>query len=176
MSACKSSIRKSPARNLPLAACVVALAAALGPIGTGPAKAAGYAAGTLEISAPWARATPQGAAAGAAYLTVTNKGQRPMRLDCLSSEAAAQCHIHQVMVHDGVAQMRPVAGGVQIGPGETLTLKPGGYHIMLEQLKHPLQQGKTVAATLQAGDGATVVVQFPIAAAGAPAPGAAPRQ
>jgi copper(I)-binding protein len=67
--------------------------------------------------------------------------------------------------------MRPVEGGVQIKPGETVTFKPGGYHIMLVDLKQQLQQGQTVEATLKASDGSTVTVQFPIAAIGAPAPG-----
>lgn len=176
MSSRNFSASIASASRLRRAACAAALvASALGPHAAGAAnaadsKAADYTAGTLVIRAPWARATPQGAAAGAAYLTVTNKGRTPTRLNCLSSEAAAHCQVHQIIVHDGVTQMRPVAGGLQVAPGQTVTLKPGGYHIMLIQLRHPLQQGKTFAATLQAGDGATVTVHFPVAAVGAPAP------
>jgi copper(I)-binding protein len=137
----------------------------------GGAKAADYKAGALEISQLWARATPKGADSGAAYLTVTNTGQTPRRLSCVSSDAAAKCQIHQMSMHDGVMQMRPVEDGVQIKPGETVTFKPGGYHIMLDELKHALQQGNTVEATLKASDGSMVTVQFPVAAIGAPAPG-----
>jgi copper(I)-binding protein len=67
--------------------------------------------------------------------------------------------------------MRPVEGGLEIKPGETVTFKPGGYHIMLVGLKAPLQEGKTVAAAFKTGDGTTGQVEFPIAAVGAPAPG-----
>ena len=69
-------------------------------------------------------------------------------------------------------KMRPVEGGLEIKPGETVTLKPGGFHVMLVDLKAPLQQGKTVEATLKIDDGGTVQVEFPVAAIGAPAPGA----
>lgn len=158
--------------NLRLTACAAALfAVSLGPSLIGGAKAADYKAGVLEISQPWARATPKGAASGAAYLTVTNTGKTLERLSCMSSDAAAKCQIHEMSMHDGVMQMRPVEDGVQIKPGETVTFKPGGYHIMLGELKHQLQQGKTVEATLKASDGSAVSVQFPIAAIGAPAPG-----
>ncbi len=74
---------------------------------------------------------------------------------------------------NGVMKMRPVEGGLRIKPGETVTLKPGGYHMMLVDLKAQLQQGKTVEATLKVDNGAKVQVEFPIAAIGAPAPGTA---
>jgi copper(I)-binding protein len=151
------------------ACAAVLFAVSLGLIGG--AKAADYKAGALEISQPWARATPKGADSGAAYLTVTNTGKTPRRLSCVSSDAAAKCQIHQMSMHDGVMQMRPVEDGVQIKPGETVTFKPGGYHIMLSELKRALQQGNPVEATLKASDGSTVTVQFPVAAIGAPAPG-----
>jgi copper(I)-binding protein len=72
----------------------------------------------------------------------------------------------------GVMKMRPVEGGLEIKPGETVTLKPGGYHVMLTGLKAPLQQGKTLEATLKVDNGGTAQIEFPIAAIGAPAPGA----
>jgi periplasmic copper chaperone A len=147
------------------------LALSLAPFLAGHAAAATYKLGSLQIVQPWARATPKGASAGAAYLTVTNTGKTPERLSCVSSDAAAKCQIHEMTMDNGVMKMRPVEGGLRIAPGETVTLKPGSYHIMLVDLKAQLQQGKTVEATLQTDDGAKVQVQFPIAAIGAPAPG-----
>ncbi len=158
--------------NLRLTACAAALfSVSFGSSSIGQALAAEYKAGALEISQPWARATPKGADSGAAYLTVTNTGKTSERLSCMSTDAAAKCQVHEMSMHDGVMQMRPVEGGVQIKPGETVTLKPGGYHIMFSNLTHQLQQGKTVEATLKASDGSTVTVQFPIAAIGSPPPG-----
>jgi copper(I)-binding protein len=136
---------------------------------SGPAKSAEYQLGPLHITQPWARATPQGAASGAAYMTVKNTGTKAVRLRCVSSDAAAKCQIHEMSMEGGVMRMRPVEGGLQIKPGATVALEPGGFHMMLTGLKAPLQQGKMLKATLEAGGG-TVQVEFPIAAVGAPGP------
>jgi periplasmic copper chaperone A len=136
------------------------------------AKAADYDVGSIHISQPWARATPKGAAAGAAYMTITNTGKTPDKVNCVSSDASATCQIHTMTMDNGVMQMRPVEGGLEIKPGETVTLKPGGFHMMLENLKHPLEQGNSVKATLKFDNAGTVDVEYPIAAIGAAAPGA----
>lgn len=153
------------------AAAVFALA--LAPFLAGHAAAADYKVGSLEVTQPWARATPKGASTGAAYLTVTNSGSKAERLSCASTDAAAACEIHQMAMDNGVMKMRPVEGGIEIKPGETVTLKPGGYHLMLKGLKAPLKAGDTLKATLTASDGANAQVEFPIAGIGAPAPGSA---
>ena len=137
---------------------------------SGPAMAAEYQLGSLQITQPWARATPKGAASGAAYMTVKNNGTNAAHLNCVSSDAAAECKIHEMSMAGGVMRMRPVEGGLEIKPGQTVTLKPGGFHMMLTGLKAPLQEGKTLEATLQADGGATTQVEFPIAAVGAPGP------
>ena len=76
-------------------------------------------------------------------------------------------------MENGVMKMRPVEGGLEIKPGETITLKPGGLHVMLVNLKQPLAPGKMVEAIFQFEKAGTVKVEFPIAAIGASAPGAA---
>jgi periplasmic copper chaperone A len=131
------------------------------------AQAADYNVGSMHISDAWARATPKGAGAGAAYLTVTNNGSTPDRLSCTGSEAAAKCEVHSVTVEDGVMKMRPIEDGLEIKPGETVTLKPGRDHIMLLDLKHPLEEGNAVEATLKFDHAGTVAVEFPVAALGA---------
>jgi len=138
-----------------------------------PAAAADYDVGPMHISQPWARATPKGAAAGAGYMTITNKGPTPDRVSCVSDDASKQCQIHSMTMDGGVMKMRPVEGGLEIKPGETVTLKPGGYHMMFVDLDHPLEQGKSVEAELKFDHAGTVKVEYPIAAIGAPAPGAA---
>lgn len=136
----------------------------------GQVLAADYKLGTIQITQPWARASPKGASTGAAYMTVTNSGSATEHLNCVSSDAAKMCQIHSMTMEGGVMKMRPVTGGLEIKPGETVTLKPGGFHIMLVDLTHALEQGKTVEATLKADSGATVEVEFPVAAAGSPGP------
>ena len=136
------------------------------------AQAADYDVGSIHVTQPWARATPKGASAGAAYLTVTNNGAAPDRLSCAGSDAAAQCQIHTMSMDNGVMKMRPVEGGIDIKPGETVMLKPGSDHLMLMNIKHPLEAGKTVEATLQFEKAGTLKVEFGILAMGAAAPGA----
>jgi copper(I)-binding protein len=136
------------------------------------AQAADYDVGSIHVTQPWARATPKGASAGAAYLTVTNNGAASDRLSCAGSDASAACQIHTMSMDNGVMKMRPVEGGIEIKPGETVTLKPGSDHLMLTSIKHALEAGKTVEATLQFEKAGTVKVEFAILAMGAAAPGA----
>jgi copper(I)-binding protein len=138
------------------------------------ARADDYKVGSIQITQPWARATPKGAITGAAYMTVTNSGTTAQHLNCVSSDAATECQIHEVTMDGGVMKMRPLQGGLEVKPGETVTLKPGGFHLMLVGLKQPLQAGKSIDATFKVDSGGTVQVAFPIAAIGAPAPGMAP--
>jgi copper(I)-binding protein len=137
------------------------------------AHAADYDVGSIHISQPWSRATPKGASSGAGYMTITNKGSTPDRVSCVSSDASAQCQIHTMTMEDGVMKMRPVEGGLEVLPGQTVTLKPGGLHMMLLDLKHPLEAGGTMKATLKFDHAGTVDVEYPVAAIGAPAPGSA---
>jgi periplasmic copper chaperone A len=136
------------------------------------AQAADYDIGSVHIAQPWARATPKGASSGAGYMTVTNNGTTPDRLTCISSEAAGQCQIHSMTMEGGVMKMRPLEGGLEIKPGETVTLKPSSLHVMFVDLKHPLEPGKAVEATFKFEKAGPVKVEFPIAAIGAAAPGA----
>ena len=153
----------------------VAVASALGlaQLAMTAASATDYDAGSIHISQPWSRATPKGASAGAAYMTLTNNGKTPDRVNCVSSDASAECQIHSMTMDNGVMQMRPVEGGLEIKPGETVTLKPGSFHMMLLNLKHPLEQGNAMKATLKFDNGGTVDVEYPILAIGAAAPGVA---
>jgi copper(I)-binding protein len=105
-------------------------------------------------------------------MTITNTGTTPDRVTCVSSEASAECQIHTMTMDGGVMKMRPVEGGLELKPGETVTLKPSSLHVMFLDLKHPLEPGKTVAATLKFEHAGTVEVEYPIAAIGAPVPGA----
>jgi periplasmic copper chaperone A len=156
-----------------LLAGAAALSAALYGDLASPAAAAGdYDVGSIHISQPWSRATPKGAASGAGYMTLTNKGTAPDRVSCVSDDASAQCQIHTMTMENGVMKMRPVEGGLEIKPGESVTLKPGGNHMMFLSLKHSLEQGGKVKATLKFDHAGTIDVEYPVLAIGAPAPDA----
>src|SRR5215467_14239304 len=134
------------------------------------APAADYDVGSIHIAQPWSRATSKGAKAGAGYMTITNKGTAPDKVTCVSDDASAQCQIHTMTMEGGVMKMRPVEGGLEIKPGESVTLKPGGDHVMFRDLKQPLVQGQSVKATLKFERAGTVDVDYPVLAIGAAAP------
>jgi len=161
----------SPTDIYPTPAAVVAFV--LAQLLAFPAMATDYDVGSIHIAQPWSRATPKGATAGAGYMTITNKGTTPDKVSCVSDDASAQCEIHSMTMEGGVMKMRPVEGGLEIKPGETVTLAPSGFHVMFRQLKHPLEQGKTVKATLKFDKAGTVDVEYPVMAIGASPPGAA---
>jgi copper(I)-binding protein len=165
------ALQSDPAGALAIPA-LLAGAAALYPALASPAAAAGdYDVGSIHISQPWSRATPKGATSGAGYMTLTNKGVAPDRVSCVSDDASGQCQIHSMTMEGGVMKMRPVESGLEIKPGESVTLKPGGYHMMFLALKHPLEQGATIKATLKFDHAGTIDVDYPVLAIGAPAPG-----
>jgi copper(I)-binding protein len=153
-------------------ALAAALALAALPLTAAGAQAADYDVGSIHIAQPWVRATPKGASSAAGYLTVTNNGSAPDRMTCAGTDAAAQCQIHTMNMENGVMKMRPVEGRLEIKPGETVALKPGGDHMMFVKLKHPLETGKTVEATLEFEKAGTAKIEMLVVAMGAAAPGA----
>lgn len=104
----------------------------------GPAAADDYEIGDLGIDHPWSRATS--ARNGAAYLTLVNEGQEMDRLVGAASPLARKAALHMHLVENNVVKMRP-AEAVEVHPGESIPLRPGGLHIMLIGLKGPLETG-----------------------------------
>jgi copper(I)-binding protein len=102
----------------------------------------------IEVEQAWARATPGAVKTGAAYLTLANKGTDADRLLAMSTPVADSASLHEMKMEDGIMKMRPLAA-VAIAPGQTIELKPGGNHIMLEGLKHPLKEGEHFPLTLK---------------------------
>ncbi|MHB8886685.1 MAG: copper chaperone PCu(A)C [Methylovirgula sp.] len=124
----------------------------------------------LKIIEAWARATPQGAKVGAGYLRIVNTGKMPDRLIGISSPAASRVDLHQSVVVNAIAEMRPVVGGLEIPAGGTVTLKPGSYHIMFQGLKAPFKKGGKVKATLDFKNAGKIPVAFTVKGIGAGAP------
>jgi copper(I)-binding protein len=131
-----------------------------------------YKAGDLTIQHPWSRATPPGAKVGGGYLTVTNNGSSADRLVGGSAEISTRFEIHDMAVENGIMKMRP-AGPIEIAPGATLSLAPGGKHIMMVGLTQTPKEGDTIAGTLVFEKAGTVKVEFKVEALGASAPAGA---
>jgi copper(I)-binding protein len=142
----------------------------------GASHAEDVKAGDLVISQAWARATPGGAKVGGGYLTIENKGAAPDKLIGGSTDAAAKLEVHQMSMANGVMKMHPVEGGLVIEPGKTVKLAPGGYHLMMTDLKHPFKQGDKVPVTLDFEKAGKVNVSLDVQGIGAQAPHAASGQ
>jgi periplasmic copper chaperone A len=141
----------------------------------GAAAAETYTVGSIEIGNPWARATPKGASVGGAYMTITNKGSEADRLIGVSSPVANQLEVHQMTMNNGVMSMRPVKGGLEIKPGQTVVFSPDSFHLMLMGLKQPLAQGERVKATLEFAKAGKLDLEYMVESMGAQGPsGAAP--
>lgn len=129
--------------------------------------------GDLTLTAPWARATPGGAKVAGGFVRITNNGKASDKLVGGSADIAGRFEVHEMAVTDGIMKMRPVEGGLEIKPGQTMELKPGSYHVMFMDLKGAFKEGEKVKATLQFEKAGKVDVTFAVqgvgAGAGAPA-------
>ena len=125
-----------------------------------------YKAGTLDIADPWSRATPKGSSVAAGYMKIKNTGSTPDRLISGSSDVSSKFEVHEMTMENGVAKMRPVNGGLEIKPGDTVELKPGSFHVMFVGLKKPLAAGDHITATLTFEKAGTVNVEFDVLAMG----------
>ncbi len=136
-----------------------------------PARAEDIKAGDLVITQPWSRATPNGAKVAGGYLTIENKGSSADRLVGGAGEIAGKVEVHEMAMKDGVMTMRPLEKGLEIEPGKTVKLAPGGYHLMMLDLKGPLKQGDKVPVTLEFEKAGKVTLSLDVAGMGAQAHG-----
>lgn len=149
---------------------LVVAAATILPLAGGGALAADYRVGDLVIETPWSRATPPNAPVAGGYMTITNEGDRPDRLVGGDAPFAGRVEIHEMAMDGDVMRMREIEGGLAIGPGETVTLEPGGFHVMFMDLSGSLAEGETVSVTLEFERAGSVTVDLSVAGMGARAP------
>jgi periplasmic copper chaperone A len=143
------------------------IAALCAVLATSPALAHDYTFGSLKIDHPWARATPKGASVGGGYMKITNTGTAPDRLVGGTTDIAKSFEVHEMKMDGGVMKMREIAGGLEIKPGQTVTLDPSGYHVMFVGLKDQLKQGSRFKATLEFAKAGKVDVDFVVESIGA---------
>ncbi|WP_052121516.1 copper chaperone PCu(A)C [Inquilinus limosus] len=144
-----------------------AVAAALALLAIGPAAAHEFKSGPIEVVHPWARATPPAAKVGGGYAEIRNDGAEPDRLVSVTAEVAGRVEIHEMGLKDGVMTMRPVEGGVPVPAKGTAALAPGGFHLMMMDLKRPLKAGESFAGTMTFEKAGTIAVTFEVAPIGA---------
>jgi copper(I)-binding protein len=161
-------------KRRPLTSAIIALAGIclMACLPAGTATAHEYKAGTLTIGHPWTRATPPSAKVGGGYLSITNNGTSPDRLVAVESDTAGVAEIHHMATENGVMKMQAVPGGLEIAPGATVKLAPGGYHVMFMELKQPFKQGSSIKGTLVFEKAGRVPVEFKVDAIASKAPDA----
>ena len=111
-------------------------------VGAGPALAQ-----SVKVSEPWVRATPPGAKVGAAYMVLQAAPGAGDTLISASSPVAGVTEIHNHIMDGGIARMRRV-DGITVPAGGSVALAPGGYHVMLMDLKAPLMADATIKLKL----------------------------
>jgi copper(I)-binding protein len=101
---------------------------------------------TVDVKDAWARATVPGQKATGAFMKITAKDGA--KLVSVTSPVAGVAEVHEMKMDGDVMKMRAVAGGLDLPAGKAVELKPGGYHVMLMDLKAPLQKDSAIPITL----------------------------
>ena len=111
-----------------------------------------------KVEGAWVRSSVAGQQGTGAFMKLTVKSRprrtanlaaanEPMQLVGVSTPVAGVAEVHEMKIDGNVMKMRAV-GKLDLPAGRTVELKPGGYHLMLQDLKQPLPQGSTVPLTL----------------------------
>ena len=109
-------------------------------VGMSGAQAQDYTVGQIEIAQPWAR--PSVVNTGAAYFRLTNKGESDDRLLSVEGDVAAKVEVHTMTMDGNIMRMRKV-DSLPVPAGKSVSIEPGGLHVMLIGLKQPLVEGET---------------------------------
>lgn len=132
------------------------------------------AAAPVTVDGAWARATVQGQHSSGAFMTLT--ASEPVTLVRIATPAAGVAELHEMKMEGDVMRMRAVPA-LQLVPRQPVQFRPGGYHLMLQDLKAPLQAGTAIALTLTfrnaQGEERPLVLQVPVSAAAPAEVGAA---
>jgi copper(I)-binding protein len=120
---------------------------------------------TVEVKDAWVRSTVQGQQATGAFMKIT--AAKDARLVSVSSPVAGVSEVHEMKMDGDVMRMRAVEGGLALPAGKPVELKPGGYHLMLMDIKTALKKDTTIPLTLVVRDGSGVetklTLQVPVA-------------
>ena len=126
------------------------------------AQAADVTIGTLTLSLPYAIATLPNQPAGGGFLTITNTGSGADRLVAVTSPMAAKAEVHEMKMDGDVMKMSALPDGLVIPAGETVTLAPGGFHLMFMDLTAAFVKGGTVPVTLTFEKAGEITIELPV--------------
>lgn len=115
----------------------------------------------VEVEAPWIREAPPTSTVLAAYMVLKNTGDTARTITRIDSPDFRDAQIHRTVVEDGVAKMLPVEQ-LPLPVGGSVTLEPGGLHLMLFDPQRPLRDGDNVILVIHESDGDSVTVHAPV--------------
>ena len=115
----------------------------------------------LTFDAAWIRAMPPGMKMTAGFGRLHNADTETIELTAFASPQFGDVSLHRTQLVDGVSRMREVPV-LEIAAGESVTLEPGGYHLMLMMPIGPLATGQMITVEMTTGDGASFEFQMPV--------------
>ena len=104
----------------------------------------------VDVQGAWVRQAVPGQSGTGAFMKLS--APSGARLVGASTPVAGNVEVHEMKLEDGIMRMRAVQGGLALPPRQTVELKPGGYHLMLTDLRQPIAQGNSVPLTLRFED------------------------
>jgi len=125
-------------------------------------QAADVKVGDIMIVDAYIRAMPASAKVTSGYLEIHNHGHESDQLLAVQSSSAARIEIHEMRMEGDVMRMRPLPEGLELPAGETIALRPGGYHLMIFDPMISLVKGENFPMELHFGKAGTVSINFAI--------------
>ena len=121
---------------------------------------------SLKVMDAWARQSPVASGNGAVYMKLANQGGLDDVLIGAQSDVATAVELHETKMDGGLMKMSPVSN-IKIPAGGSANLEPGGYHVMLINLKQPLEPGQKVKLTLMFEKSAPLTIEAEVREMGA---------
>lgn len=118
--------------------------------------------GQVTVLNPVSRAVPVPGGNGAAFMTIQNGTDVPVRLVAAEADVAGVVELHETVQEGDVMRMIPRPEGFEIAPGGMLELKPGGKHVMLIGVPEPPAVGESFTLTLRFEDGTAIELSVPV--------------
>jgi len=119
----------------------------------------------IQIEDAWVRETVAGQSATAGYVTIENHGSGDDRLVGVSAPSPITAMLHETSTSGGISSMRPLENGLKVPAGGSVTLTPGGAHVMISGLTEPLRPNDTLKLTLRFERSGDRAVDFRVASA-----------
>jgi copper(I)-binding protein len=135
-----------------------------GVIAAGCAYGQTFIAGSITVTGAFIPAVPKGAPTAAAYMQIKSAGDTDMLTGATS--AAGELSLHRMKTDGSVMQMAPVAGGLPVPAGGSVSFDPMGYHLMLTGMTQPFTEGQCVEMTLHFARAGDLLIELNVGAIG----------